>query len=156
MGGDYFVHPRRFPENAEGAFYTFGHQCRESNAPDAQLVWCGDCCACEAPEFEAPDLTAPLKDSNFDTYFVRQPTTADAMELACRAVEVCCVMALRYGGQNREIIRRLNNNPQYCIAPDQSLWLTVNKEGELSPDAEKVVKAIQRRKRARWWQFWIK
>lgn len=39
--------PRRCPLNAPGPFYTLGL-----------------CMACEAPEAEAPDLLAPLKDGN--------------------------------------------------------------------------------------------
>jgi hypothetical protein len=69
--------------------------------------------ACEAPEGEAPELLAPLKDGNIDTYFSRQPETPIEVEHACRATEVCCVCALRYGGTNPEIIRRLGNTPQY-------------------------------------------
>ena len=74
----------------------------------------GDCLACDAPEHEAPELLAPLSDDNYDTYFVRQPTTPDEVERACRALEVCCVAALRYGGTDPEIIRRLGNDSDYC------------------------------------------
>src|SRR4051794_16449455 len=104
MSDDYFHHPLRFPGNAEGPFYTTGYQCRATNAPWSRLEWCGDCLACEAPEHEAPELLAPLNDRNYDTYFVRQPGCADEIEHACRALEVCCVAALRYGGKNRAII----------------------------------------------------
>ena len=74
----------------------------------------GDCMACDAPEHEAPDLLAPLTGNNSDTYFVRQPSTPDEVERACRALEVCCVAALRYGGTDPNIIRRLGNEPDYC------------------------------------------
>jgi hypothetical protein len=87
----------RFERNVAGDFYTTG-----------------ECLACDAPESEAPDLLAPLEGDNFDTYFVKQPETAEEIERACRALEVCCVAALRYGGTNPEIIRRLGNDPEYC------------------------------------------
>src|SRR4051794_24511491 len=87
----------RFEKNVSGPFYTTGY-----------------CLACDAPESEAPDLLAPLKGDNYDTYFVRQPATADEIERACRALEVCCVAALRYGGTNPAVIRRLGNDPLYC------------------------------------------
>ena len=87
----------RFRKNVPGPFYTTG-----------------DCLACDTPEHEAPDLLAPLTGDNLDTYFVRQPTTPDEVERACRALEVCCVLALRYGGTDPDIIRRLGNEPDYC------------------------------------------
>lgn len=87
----------RFRKNVPGPFYTTG-----------------DCLACDAPEQEAPDLLAPLNGDNHDTYFVRQPKTTREIERACRAIEVCCVVALRYGGTDPNIIRRLGNEPDYC------------------------------------------
>ncbi len=89
--------PQRCPLNAPGAFYTTGQ-----------------CLACEAPETEAPDLLAPLTQDNHTTYFVRQPQTGEEVERACRAIEVCCVMDLRYGGTDRTIIERLGNDPFAC------------------------------------------
>lgn len=93
--GDYIRH--RFRKNVPGPFYTTG-----------------DCLACDAPEYEAPDLLAPLTYNNSDTYFVRQPVTPDEVERACRALDSCCVAALRYGGSDPNIIRRLGNDPLYC------------------------------------------
>lgn len=89
--------PIRFKKNVPGDFYTTG-----------------DCLACDAPESEAPDLLAPLEGDSYDTYFIKQPETAEEIERACRALEVCCVAALRYSGTNPEIIRRLGNDPIYC------------------------------------------
>jgi hypothetical protein len=86
----------RFGKNVDGPFYTTG------------------CClACGAPEAEAPDLLAALEGDNFDTYFVRQPSTSAEVARACSALRVCCVNALRYGGRDPEIIRRLGNKPDY-------------------------------------------
>jgi uncharacterized protein (TIGR02996 family) len=95
--GPWHEHPRRCPLNVVGPFYTTG-----------------DCLACEAPEAEAPDLLAPLQDGNITTYFVRQPQTAEEIERACQAIEVCCVMDLRYGGTDPKIIARLRNDPLAC------------------------------------------
>jgi hypothetical protein len=89
--------PVRFPKNAPADFYTTGQ-----------------CCACNVPEEAAPDLLAPLEDGNLDTYFVRQPRTSDEIERACKAITVCCANALRYGGADPEIIRRLGNRHAHC------------------------------------------
>jgi hypothetical protein len=70
--------------------------------------------ACGAPEAEAPELFAPLEGENCDTYFVRQPATPDEVERACRAAQVCCLNAVRYGGDDASVIRRLGNCPDYC------------------------------------------
>jgi hypothetical protein len=90
-------HPRRCPLNVPGAFYTTG-----------------DCLACEAPEAEAPDLLAPLKNGNYTTYFVKQPITPEEVDRACNATRVCCVSDLRYGGTDPEIIQRLGNSADAC------------------------------------------
>ncbi|MEZ6139545.1 MAG: hypothetical protein R3B84_03135 [Zavarzinella sp.] len=102
-------HPRRCALNAPGSFYTLGK-----------------CLACEAPEAEAPDLLAPLTGDNYTTYFVRQPETPEEVERACSAIEVCCVMDLRYGGTDRDIIERLGNDPVACdyVVQDGQLVLS--------------------------------
>ncbi len=104
--------PTRLEKNVPGPFYTTG-----------------ECMACGAPEAEAPDLLAPLEGDNYDTYFIRQPEGPDEVERACRAVEVCCVGALRYSGTDPKIIRRLGNAAEYCdhLLPEEC---------------------------ARWWEFW--
>lgn len=65
------------------------------------------------PSMKRP-IYLPLTDNNSDTYFVRQPSTPDEVERACRALDSCCVAALRYGGSDPNIIRRLGNDPVYC------------------------------------------
>jgi hypothetical protein len=121
----------RFERNVPGAFYTTG-----------------DCLACEAPELEAPELLAPLEGENYDTYFIRQPKTSVEIERACRALEVCCVAALRYGGSDPEIVRRLGNDPLYCdhLLPGGPIprpdWMKERREAAL------------RSQRKHWWQFW--
>ena len=97
----------RASRNAPGPWYTTG-----------------ECLACEAPEDEAPELLAPLTEENAETYFIRQPRSATEIEHACRAAEVCCVHAVRYGGHDAGIIRRLRNDQALVDHP------------------------------IRWWQFW--
>jgi hypothetical protein len=121
----------RLEKNVPGPFYTNG-----------------DCLACAAPESEAPELLASLEGDNYDTYFVRQPKTQREIERACRAIEVCCVAALRYGGSDPKIIRRLGNDPLYC---DHLL------PGGLVPRPDWMRKQHEAARRAterRWWQFW--
>lgn len=157
MESDDFHYPRRFPLNAPGPFYTTGGQRSSSNQPSAERVWTGDCLSCEAPEAEAPELLAPLDDNNSDTYFLRQPSTPEEVQHACWALGVCCVAALRYGGQDRSIIRRLGNDPELCDyieMSDGTLRLTVGPDGELLPFAQRIRDEERRRRRKKWWQFW--
>src|SRR5687767_12841717 len=97
---EYFIHPDRFPKNAPGPFYTLGDVGSDGK-------WSGQCLACTLPETQAPTLLAPLDDGNSDTYFVRQPESDDEIHQACNAAETCCVDAIRYGGKDPKIIRRL-------------------------------------------------
>ena len=80
----------------------------EKNVP-VDFYTTGDCLACGCPEEEAPELFAPLEDENWDTYFIRQPANPGEVERACRAVTACCTDAIRYGGTDPAIIRRLGN-----------------------------------------------
>ncbi len=141
----YFTHPRRFPGNVVGPFYTTGSVV----CGDARYVGiASDCLQCLAPEHEAPDLLAPLNRCNRNTYFVKQPCNADEIQRACNALRVCCVYALRYGGLDLDIIRQLENSPLYCdyILDDQGeLVLTVGSDGELSEYAQAIVNASRLR-----------
>ena len=123
----------RFSKNAPGPFYTTG-----------------GCVACGAPEAEAPELLAPLDDENLDTYFVRQPDTPAEIEHACRALEVCCLATLRYGGRDPSIIRRLGNRSEYCDHPVPGgpvrMWW------ESDEQWERVLASHRQTKH--WWQFW--
>ncbi|HEY2414325.1 MAG TPA: hypothetical protein VGI40_18920 [Pirellulaceae bacterium] len=155
MSGDYFHHPFRFPGNAPGPFYTTGYQCPATSDKSARLVWCGNCLWCEAPEIEAPELLAPLNDDNLNTYFVRQPLTEEEIERACRALKVCCVCALRYGGKDITVIRKLNNDAELCDYTLDELGNLV-----LTADAETIIRIdaqnrewLAKQKR-RWWEFW--
>ena len=140
MSNDYFQHRDRFPKNAPGAFYTLGDI-------TADGAWCGRCLSCEAPETEAPTLLAPLTKTNCDTYFVRQPETEEEIEQACHAIEVCCVDALRYGGQDPKILARLQRtgNSDYSIGGDGVVILR-------SVPVEAVSEVALEPKK--WWQLW--
>ena len=89
---------RRDPRNAPGAFYALEKICL----------------ACGLPEDEAPDLLAKLDETDGDTYFVKQPSTPDEVERACSALDVCCVKALRYAGDDPAIIQRLQKWSAEC------------------------------------------
>jgi len=91
------LHLTREKKNVDGPFYTLEDVCL----------------ACRIPETEAPTLLSQ-DDDNCDTYFIKQPITKKEIEEACCAIESCCADALRYGGQDKEIISRLKNNPNYC------------------------------------------
>jgi hypothetical protein len=128
MTNENFLHPKRFPKNAPGSFYTLGDVGRDGK-------WCGQCLSCGAPEAEAPTLLAPLTDTDPDTYFLRQPETAEEFEQACSAIEVCCVDALRYGGRDPKILARLANTG--CC--DYS----TNERGLLARAAAAIFKAMK-------------
>ena len=90
-------HPERGKKNVAGDFYTIED----------------GCLACMLPEGEAPTLLNDDEDE-YDTFFVRQPQNSEEVEQVCSAIEVCCTEALRYGGKDKAIIKRLGNNPSYC------------------------------------------
>jgi ferredoxin len=79
----------RTPLNAEGDFYVVKDMC----------------ITCMAPHHEAPELMG--MDEETGCYFRRQPQTAEELEHAVEAVRVSCVEALRYSGDDAEILARL-------------------------------------------------
>lgn len=81
---------KRTPPNAEGDFYVIADTCL----------------ACMAPEYEAPELMG--YDDDFGCYFRRQPVNDEERSHAVRAVLVSCVEALRYGGNDPEITKRIS------------------------------------------------
>ena len=126
------MNPNRTSKNIAGDFYTVGHWAKDGE-------W-GDCLDCAIPEAEAPNLLADLLKEDTYTHFVRQPESVDEIEQACRACEVCCVNALRYGGKNKNIIQRLFNNPEYCdylVTDEGELKYCLNEKGEQLPFADK-------------------
>lgn len=90
----------RFPRNAEGDFYTSGTQNQKGE-------WSGDCLACTLLEQKAPTLLSPSGDDHYNTYFIKQPKTEEELQQAINAAGACCVNAIRYGGKDKKIIRRM-------------------------------------------------
>jgi hypothetical protein len=130
--------PSRDPRNVPGPFYAQTYLCL----------------ACGLPEAEAPDLLAELNEGNYATYFVRQPETPDEIERACKAIGVCCVNALRYGGTDPSIIRRLGNTADYCdhlidVSGDVVPVRFKPDDCALPPQPSSVWRALWRR-----WRFW--
>lgn len=78
----------RHPKNAPGDFYV-AHNC---------------CTQCEAPCREAPDLIGMDEDGCF---FRRQPANVDELSKAIDALNVSCMGALRYCGDNPAILEHL-------------------------------------------------
>ena len=74
--------------NADGDFY---------------VVW-NACTLCGAPEAEAIGL---MEHSDDGCYFIRQPETEEEIEQAINAISVSCVSAVRYGGTDKKILKRL-------------------------------------------------
>ncbi len=62
------------------------------------------CTLCGAPEAEAIGLIGHSDDG---CYFIRQPETDEEIEQAINAIAVSCVSAVRYGGTDLKIIKRL-------------------------------------------------
>jgi hypothetical protein len=92
-GGDDVDQHRRHTLNAAGDFYVAD----------------GMCIACTAPEHEAPDLMShsPEAHAGYHCHFKCQPTTPDEWQRAVMAVAVGCCGAVRYGGTDPAILRRL-------------------------------------------------
>jgi hypothetical protein len=81
----------RYPQNSKGDFYV------EKNG----------CITCGAPYAQAPDLIEHSKNDQGHCYFKKQPQTDEEIEKAISAIAVSCVGALRYGGTDQKIIKRL-------------------------------------------------
>lgn len=81
----------RYPENSIGDFYVENQVC----------ITCG------APEAEAPDLIEHSKLEYGHCYFKKQPTTVDELNRAINAMQVSCISGIRYGGKDKEILKRL-------------------------------------------------
>jgi hypothetical protein len=69
----------------------------------------GSCTVCGAPQAEAPDLIEHAKVDGH-CYFRRQPVTETDIDQAIAAMQVSCVGALRYGGTDEGILKRLYEN----------------------------------------------
>jgi hypothetical protein len=87
------------------------------NAPGPFYVEDNNCIACEAPVLEAPDLMdfQGEPDYSHQCRFRRQPETQEELQRAINAVQVCCCGAVRYGGNDKTILDRIND-PSVCDA----------------------------------------
>lgn len=104
-----FSYTERYPLN-QGDFYAEN----------------GSCTACGAPQAEAPNLIEHAKEDNH-CYFRRQPVTETDIDQAIAAMMVSCVDALRYGGTDEKIIRRLYENgmAELCDHKPQQIYSVV-------------------------------
>jgi hypothetical protein len=82
---------KRYPKNAPGPFYVENE----------------GCVSCGAPEWAAPDLMTHDEGGEviYHCYFKRQPATPDETRQAVLACLVACCGAVRYGGNDPEVIR---------------------------------------------------
>jgi hypothetical protein len=139
-----YDNPRRLACNCPGDFYATG----DNPPPGTEALrnsCIGDCLACGGPEEHAEDLLAVWGDSNINTFFVRQPGNEDEIERACKALQSCCVSALRYGGDDRGIVMRLGNDPSICdsvLSDEGSLVYCLDVRGGLLPWATEIRDAI--------------
>jgi hypothetical protein len=81
----------RHPKNAPGPFYV---------VRDA-------CIFCTAPEHEAPGLMDHVDKPFYHCYFKKQPMTPAEIDRAVMAVGVSCCGAVRYAGEDAEVLNRL-------------------------------------------------
>jgi hypothetical protein len=77
-----------------------------ANVPGDFYVAADQCISCGAPEAEAPGLIR-FDDVHQSCFFSHQPVDAESTYRAVSAVAVCCAGALRYGGSDPDILRRL-------------------------------------------------
>lgn len=77
----------------------------ELNAEGDFYVEKDGCTLCGAPEVEAGGLIGHSEDG---CYFIRQPQTEEEIEQAINAIAVSCVSAVRYGGTDQKIIKKLH------------------------------------------------
>jgi hypothetical protein len=77
------------PQNALGPFYVRN----------------GECMACGAPELEAPTMMS--HDGRGHCFFARQPMTREETNAAILSTWASCCGAVRYGGEDHEILVRL-------------------------------------------------
>lgn len=91
----------RYPLNAAGDFYV------ENEA----------CMTCMAPHVQAPELMA-FDETADHCYFKRQPANREELERAIAAVCFSEIQALRYGGTDEYVLRRLaeEGNADCCDA----------------------------------------
>ena len=79
---------KRYKNNSEGDFFVEDEEC----------------ILCCIPESEAPEL---MESDDHSCYFKRQPKTDTEISNAIDAVSVSCCGAVKYGGNDTNIIRKI-------------------------------------------------
>jgi hypothetical protein len=98
------VTKERYPLNAPGPFY----------------VGNGECISCRAPEHVAPTLMGYERSKDGSTghcYFKKQPASSEETGKAILAVKHACCAALRYSGNDPDILKQLE--PYECDPPPE-------------------------------------
>ena len=88
------------PQSAPGDFYIVNE----------------DCVCCGAPHLVAPDLIGWAPDGSNHCVWKKQPGSAEELEQAFAAFDVCCIECYRYSGSDKAIQKRLGK--KYCDQPD--------------------------------------
>jgi hypothetical protein len=91
---NYYIHPDRAKENCDGPFYTVDIGCD---------------CGCGLPEELAPSLVKNTGDCKWQTYFHKQPESPEELALAIKAVNLCPIHDIRYGGTDVKIIAKIKS-----------------------------------------------
>ncbi len=100
MKEEWYKHPKRHPKNVDGPFYSLA----EFSGKDSH----SECLDCDIPQGEARNLIQSLDGENGDTYFIKKPTSEKELQEAIASTEVCCVDAIRYGGNDPKIIKQMH------------------------------------------------
>lgn len=84
------------------------------NSPGPFYVVDNGCLMCQAPLAEAPDLMDAQGEPGYTHHcrFHRQPATEAELDRAIDAVRVCCTEAVRYAGNDKEILDRIGYRSQ--------------------------------------------
>lgn len=103
----------RYHKNADGPFYVVDQEC----------------ISCGAPEAVADGLIVHDSEGEHDhCYFAREPKTLAEVDAAIRAIHASCCGALRYGGHDLDVLRRLGESGEafacdYPLEPEPGIRL---------------------------------
>ena len=105
MTQKWYKHPKRHPKNIDGPFYSL----TDGDLNDKENCH-SSCLDCDLPQGEARKLIKPLEGQDGDTYFIKQPETPEEVISAIHSTELCCFQAIRYGGDDPNIIKRMDSD----------------------------------------------
>lgn len=91
------------------ALYEMKRKPYKLNAPGDFYVEDGECISCALPASESPNLIGEDEESEYGyhCYFKKQPQTDAEVEDAINAMHVSCCWALRYKGNDKNIIEKI-------------------------------------------------